>query len=231
MSHWVVVRILKLLTSILCRIDASDLSRVPERGPLILVTNHVNILEIPILYTRLQPRPVSGFFAAYRLRSAWMKWLLTTLGGIPVHRGQPDRQALGQAVNRIRSGEIFALAPEGTRSADGRLQIGRAGVLILARQAAAPILPVAFWGSEHWQRNLRRLRRTPFHVAVGKPLMIDVGGRKLDRSMRQEVVDELMMQIALLLPERYRGVYAGRPAETPRYLRFIDWESAGRTTP
>jgi 1-acyl-sn-glycerol-3-phosphate acyltransferase len=227
LSHWIVVQVLKLLTSILCRIEASELSRVPERGPLILITNHVNILEIPILYTRLQPRPISGFFAAYRLKSPWLTWLLTTLGGVPVHRGRPDRQALSQAVDRIRSGEIFALAPEGTRSADGRLQVGRAGVLILARQAAAPILPVAFWGSEHWQRNLRRFKRTSFRVAVGKPLMIDTGRRKLDRTLRQEVVDELMTQIAILLPEKYRGAYANLPESAPQHLRFIEWEDVG----
>jgi 1-acyl-sn-glycerol-3-phosphate acyltransferase len=227
MAHWIVVRILKLLTSILCRIDANELQRVPGRGPLILVTNHVNILEIPILYTRLQPRPISGFFASYRLKSRWMTWLLDTLGGIPVHRGQPDRTALTLAKERIRAGDIFALAPEGTRSGDGRLQVGRAGVLLLALETGAPILPVAFWGSEHWQRNLRRLRRTPFHVAVGRPLVIEVDEKKLDRERRQAVVDELMMQLARLLPESYRGVYADLPSQEPRYLRFIDMETIG----
>jgi len=50
------------LTSLLCRIEGSQISRVPPRGPLILVSNHVNVLEIPVLYTRLWPRPISGFF-------------------------------------------------------------------------------------------------------------------------------------------------------------------------
>ena len=221
MSHWIVVRVLKFLTSILCRIDSAELNKVPAHGPLILITNHVNILEIPVLYTRLQPRPISGYFASYRLNSRWMKWLLTTLGGIPVHRGQPDRTALALAAERIRAGDIFALAPEGTRSGDGRLQKGRAGVVLLAIETGVPIIPVAFWGSEHWLHNLRRLRRTPFHVAVGKPFIIELDGKTPDRALRQQVVDEIMLQLAKLMPEVYRGVYRGR-AEEPRFLRFLE---------
>jgi 1-acyl-sn-glycerol-3-phosphate acyltransferase len=224
MSHWIVVRVLKLLTSILCRIDAAELHKVPAHGPLIMITNHVNILEIPVLYTRLQPRPISGFFASYRLKSRWMTWLLNTLGGIPVHRGQPDRMALALAAERIREGDIFALAPEGTRSGDGRLQKGRAGVVLLALETRVPIIPVALWGSEHWLRNLRRLRRTPFHVAVGKPFIIEMEGKTPDRAIRQQVVDELMLQLAKLMPEAYRGVYAGR-AEEPHFLHFLEGEA------
>jgi hypothetical protein len=41
------------ITRILCRVDDAELTRVPERGPLILVANHVNFLEVPLIYTHL----------------------------------------------------------------------------------------------------------------------------------------------------------------------------------
>ncbi len=220
MSHWILVGVLRLLTTLLCRIEAEALARVPGSGPLILVTNHVNILEIPVLYTRLQPRPISGFFAAYRMKSRWLRWLLTTFGGIPVERGRPDRQAMHQAAERLRVGDIFALAPEGTRSKDGRLKRGRAGVVLLALESGAPVLPLAFWGSENWQENLKRLQRTPFKIAVGTPFRIRCT-RRPDRATRQAVVDEIMRELAGLLPDEYRGAYADAPTDAPRYLEFL----------
>ncbi len=221
-SQTLALKFLDILTSTICRIDDAQLERVPERGPLILITNHVNVLEIPVLHSRLQPRPISGFFAAKRLDSPWMRWLLDTLNGIPVQRGKLDRTALKRAISRIRAGDVFVIAPEGTRSADGRLRQGKPGVVLLALQSEAPIQPVVHWGDEYWQRNLPRLRRTPFNIAVGRPFRLDTGGKRIDRRMRQKVLDEIMVQMAALLPPEYRGVYANRGSTNPKYLRFLE---------
>ena len=71
LSHSIVVFSFKSLTRILSRIDNTQLTRVPDKGPLILVTNHINILEVPILYTQLQPRPLTGFAVSTRWESFW----------------------------------------------------------------------------------------------------------------------------------------------------------------
>lgn len=222
LSQTLALKFLDVLTSTICRIDDAQLECVPARGPLILITNHVNVLEIPVLHSRLQPRPISGFFAAKRLESAWMRWLLETLNGIPVQRGKLDRTALKQAISRIRAGDTFVIAPEGTRNADGRLGQGKPGVVLLALQSEAPIQPIVHWGDKHWQRNLRQLRRTPFHIAVGRPFRLDTGGKRVDRQMRQEILDEIMVQMAALLPTEYRGVYVNRDSTNPKYLRFLE---------
>jgi len=222
LSQTLALKFLDVLTSAICRIDDAQLAHVPARGPLILITNHVNVLEIPVLYSRLQPRPISGFFAAKRLESAWMRWLLNTLNGIPVQRSKLDRTALKLAISRIRAGDVFAIAPEGTRNADGRLGQGKPGVVLLALQSEAPIQPIVHWGDKHWQRNLRRLRRTPFHIAVGRPFRLDTGGKQVNQQMRQEILDEIMVQMAALLPPEYRGVYADRDSTNPKYLRFLE---------
>jgi 1-acyl-sn-glycerol-3-phosphate acyltransferase len=209
-----------LLTALICDVDSSALEQVPERGPLILVSNHVNVLEIPVLLPRLGQRPISGFFASYRLKSPWMRWLLMTYGGIPVHRGAPDSTALEAAVERIRAGDIFALAPEGTRSGDGVLGGGRAGVVVLALETGAPILPVVHHGDAHWQSNLKRLQRTPFHIEVGTPFKLNPQGLNVDRALRQAMVAEIMIQMAALLPPSWRGPYAEDVDKTPEYLDF-----------
>jgi len=220
-SQAIVLGFFRTLTSAICQIDDVALERVPHEGPLILVINHVNVLEIPLIYTHIHPRPISGFFAAFRMDSLWMRWLLTTFGGIPVRRGKPDREAIDQAVERIKAGDIFGLTPEGTRSGDGCLQKGKPGVVHLALETNAPILPVVHWGSENWQQNLARLRRTPFHIAVGNPFRINPT-TVLNRSLRGEILLEIMMEMASLLPRKYRGVYANPPKKSPIHLQFVD---------
>jgi 1-acyl-sn-glycerol-3-phosphate acyltransferase len=220
-TQQVVMATLRGLTSLLCRIDAAQLERVPEKGPLIIVTNHVNILEIPITFSRLWPRPVTGLGAAVRWDNFLTRWLLNLFGTIPLHRGTADIGALRRAIELLRAGSIILIAPEGTRSGHGRLQKAHAGVVSLALRGAAPLLPVVFYGSENYRQDLRRLRRADFHIVVGRPFRLDAGGRRVTRQMRQEMLDEVMVQLATLLPPAYRGVYADTSsAGRGSYLAF-----------
>jgi 1-acyl-sn-glycerol-3-phosphate acyltransferase len=217
----VITPIIKGLLRILCRIDDAELARVPDRGPLIVVTNHVNFLEVPLLYTHLLPRPVTGFAKAENWDNLFLRTLLFRMwGGIPLHRGEPDVSALRRALKALEDGAILGVAPEGTRSGHGRLQRGRPGVVWLAMYSGAPLLPVVFYGGEHFWRNLARLRRTDFHIIVGNPFYLDLDGVKPTRQVRHQIIDEIMYQIAALLPPAYRGAYSDLTAASETYLRF-----------
>ena len=210
----------KGITSLICRIDDEQLARVPERGPLILVGNHVNLIEIPILYTRLQPRPVTGLVLARRWDKFWTRWLLEVAGAIPLRRGEADIAAFRMAEEMLASGYIISIAPEGTRSGDGCLSKAHAGVVSLALHSRAPLLPVVFYGGESYVHNLLRLQRTDFHIVVGQPFYLNPRGEKVTRQIRQQILNEIMYQLATLLPPKYRGVYADLSAATQRYLNF-----------
>jgi len=220
LARRIVVATFKGLTSLICRIDDAQLAQVPDRGPLIVVTNHVNMLEIPIIYTRLQPRPVTGVVAAVRWNNRWSRWLLNVCGAIPLRRGEADVAAVHRAIAALKAGHIVIVDPEGTRSGHGRLQRGHAGVVLLALRSGAPLLPVVFYGSEHYKDNLRRLRRTDFHIAVGEPFYLDAGGVQVTRQVRHQMIDEIMYQMSALLPLAYRGVYSDLNAVTETYLTF-----------
>jgi 1-acyl-sn-glycerol-3-phosphate acyltransferase len=221
LSHFFVVTTLRGLTSLICRIDDAQLARVPDQGPLIIAANHVNIIEIPIIYARLQPRPVSGMVLADRWENPLLGWILDVGEAIPLRRGEPDIGALRTAIERLKAGHIIIIDPEGTRSGDGRLQKGNPGAVILALRSGAPLLPVVFHGSEHYQENLRRLHRTDFHIEVGRPFHLDAGGRRVTRQVRHQMIDEVMYQMAMLLPPVYRGVYSDLDAATEEYLAWL----------
>ncbi len=208
------------LVRLLCRVDDAQVARVPAQGPLILVSNHVNFLEIPVLYTRLRPRPLTGFAKAETWDNPFLRALANLWGAIPLRRGEADVVALRQGLAALEAGQIVGVAPEGTRSGHGRLQRGHAGVVLLALRSGAPLLPLAYYGGEQLRANLRRLRRTDFHIAVGRLFYLDPGGARITRAVRQQMADEIMYQIAALLPAAYRGAYADLDSATQAYLRF-----------
>lgn len=211
---------IKGLLHLLCCIDVEQLPQVPEKGPLILVCNHVNFLEIPILYTHLMPRPITGFAKKETWDNPAMAYLFDLWQAIPLRRGEPDLTALRLGLEALQEGKILAISPEGTRSRHGRLGPGHPGVVIMGLQSSAPILPVAYYGGELFWDNLTRLRRTDFRVVVGYPFYLQAGERKVTRQIRGQITDEIMYQLAALLPPDYRGHYQDLSRATESYLRF-----------
>jgi 1-acyl-sn-glycerol-3-phosphate acyltransferase len=220
LTYRLVFSAIKGLLRLLCRVDDAQLARVPDQGPLILVGNHVNFLEVPLVYTHLRPRPMTGFAKVEAWKNPLIGALFDMGGAIPIYRGEADVSAFRQALRALEAGRILALAPEGTRSGHGRLQRGRPGAVLLALHSGVPLLPLVYYGGELFWRNLARLRRTDFHIVVGQPFHLDAGGVRVTRQVRQQMIDEVMYQMAALLPPAYRGVYSDLAAATETYLRF-----------
>lgn len=209
----ILIPLLKSLTHMLCKIEAAELDKVPRHGPLIIAFNHTGLLEIPILYTHLQPRPFTGLVADYRWQQGWSRWLLNQCDAIPIRRDAADLNAMRRALTWLTHGGILAIAPEGTRSHDGRLQPAHAGMVLLAEQSGAPILPLAFYGSENFKANLRRLQKTDFIIRVGEIVDLPALKQKFQtgptrRELRNLITEEIMHRLAALLPDKYRGIYA-----------------------
>jgi 1-acyl-sn-glycerol-3-phosphate acyltransferase len=211
----------KRIVRILCRVDDSQWHKFPDKGPLLLVANHVNFVEVPVMYTHLLPRPVTGFVKAENWEKPFFRWLFDLWGGIPLHRGEADMTAIRAGLAVLEDKGMLTVAPEGTRTGDGRLRQGHPGTVIMALKSGAPILPVAYWGHEMFWPNFKRLRRTDFNLRVGRPFTLDPGNQRVTKEIRQQMADEIMFQIARLLPEAYRGYYSDLSQATETYLKFI----------
>lgn len=216
---------IKRLTRILCRVYDSPLKQIPYHGPLILVVNHINFLDIPVLYTHLQPRPLTGLIKSESWDNPAMAYLFDLWGGIPLRRGEADLEAIHLALAALKQGKIVAIAPEGTRSGHGRLQPGHPGLVTVALHSGAPLLPLVYYGNESFRDNLSRLKRTDFYIKVGQPFTIQAREASVTRAVRKAMIDEIMYRLADLLPPEYRGSYANTEAASQKYLRFVAPES------
>ncbi len=214
--------ILRIYFRLTLRMDAPDMDKVPAQGPLIVISNHTGQIEVPVLATLLQPRKITGWGKAEAFDNLFLRWVFGAWDILPVRRGEADMRALKAALRAIEKGMIFGIAPEGTRNYTGKLKRALPGAVTLALHSGAPIIPIAHWGGENYLSNLKRFKRTDFHVRVGEPFKINVEGVKVNGEVRQQIVDEMMVELAKLLPEEYRGEYSDMSKAKQQFIRYIN---------
>lgn len=110
----------------------------------------------------------------------------------------------------MEKGYTLVIAPEGTRSRVGSMIEGKVGVSYLAAKLQRPIVPIGLAGTEDRVilDNLRHLRRSHIVVNAGRPFSLPPLPRgDKDAALRRDT-DEIMCQIAALIPEKNRGVYS-----------------------
>ena len=217
--NWLLNFVIRIYTRITCRIDAPDFQKFPSKGPLIIISNHTGTIEAPLLFALLQPRPITGWAKVETWDNWFLRWVFNTWGMIPIRRGEADMNALKQALRALKNNMIFGIAPEGTRNYTGLLKRAVPGAVIVALHSGAPIIAIAHWGGENFMKNLKHLKRTDFHIRVGEPFKLKVEGVKVNAEIRQQIVDEMMQQIAKLMPEYYRGEYSDISKWTEIYIQ------------
>jgi len=227
---WIVTYGCKFGLHCVYKIDAREMKKVPATGPLLTFTNHSGLVEAPLLYCELAPREkVTGLSKIENFHNKFLNFVFKQWEIIPVRRGEADMEAMRACVAKLKEGYILGIAPEGTRNKTGELQKAQGGIALLALHTGAPIIPVAHWGGIKLRENLRRWRRTPFNVRVGRAFRLEPGDRKVTREARQEMADEMMYQLAACLPEEFRGAYADISKATTKWIVFVDEEKAAAT--
>lgn len=222
MSLWghLVTRTFRGILHLLCRIRLEDLDALPEAGPCIVAVNHINFLDVPLLFTHLYPRQTSSLVKTETWDNFFLGRLADLWNGIPLDRNSTDFNALRSAEARLKEGHILMIAPEGTRSGDGRLQRGNPGVVLFALRHRIPVYPVVHYGEEFFHSNVKRLKRTAVTLRAGRPFFVIPPEGRVNREVRQAIADEMMDYIASLLPPAYRGYYAECRGGGYRYLHF-----------
>jgi 1-acyl-sn-glycerol-3-phosphate acyltransferase len=161
-----------------------------------------------------------GMALSTRWNHPIIRWWFNASGAIPLERGGMNLENIQKGVEALKNGKILGIAPEGTRSYNGCLQAGHPGIIPLAIKSGAPLLPIVYYGGEKYKANLKRLRRTDFHIAVGRQFRLTTRGQTLDREVRQQMIDEIMYQLAAILPPIYRGRYADLSHATQNYINW-----------
>lgn len=203
--------LIRVLLNLVARFELRGRENVPLSGGMILASNHIGIIDIIMVYYVIDRTDLFIPVAEKWEKIGWIRWLGKHLNFLFVDRYNPDLKALRRMITLMEEGKCLVIAPEGTRSRTGALQEGKPGVAYLAARSGFPVVPIAITGTEDKVilGNIKRFRKSTITLTSTKPFIIPPLPKENRDAALQKATDEIMCQIAALLPESYRGVYAG----------------------
>lgn len=205
--------LVQAVLKIVAKIEVKGYENLPEGGGFAIAVNHLGFLDAPMAYYALDRWDLFIPVAEKWEENPFLKWLGKHLNFIFIDRFNPDLKAMREMMKRMERGQTLIIAPEGTRARDEKMAQGRPGVAYFASKMGWQIVPVAISGSEDrlFLGNLKRLRRTPIKILAGKPFTLPPFPKENREEILQQYTDEIMCRIAVMLPEKNRGYYAGHP--------------------
>jgi 1-acyl-sn-glycerol-3-phosphate acyltransferase len=205
--------LLRAIVNLIATVEVRGYENVPESGAFVIATNHLGMLDAGMLFYALSRWDVFIPVAEKWEENGFLKWLGKYFNFIFIDRFNPDLKAMRRIIGLMEAGNILVIAPEGTRSRAGSMIEGKPGVSYLAAKLNRPIVPVGLAGTEDKVilDNIKHFRRSHIVVTAGKLFTLPpLPAKERDAALKQ-FTDEIMCQIAALVPEKYRGVYAGHP--------------------
>jgi len=195
------------LLNILFSWKAEGRENVPLTGPLILVANHVHVLD-PILLAFSLPRWITFVAKEELFRSPFLRFWLRWAGSVSIRREgrvREKQKILKSARDALERGLILGMFPEGGRSHDGKLRKGKPGSAVIASKANVPLLPVGIVGTDKISGISWLWKRPGIAINIGKPFKLPPTSGRMSKSQMQLLTTQLMREIAALLPPEYKG--------------------------
>ena len=212
MKHWVIG---PLLTTVF-RPWVKGLENIPRSGPVIVVSNHLSLVDslfLPMMVDRQMAfLAKSDYFTGKGLKGWLIRFFMTSSGQLPIDRsgGKASEASLQAGLAVLAEGKVLAIYPEGTRSPDGRLYRGRTGVARMVLEAGVPVIPTVMIDTDKVMplgSSLPKVHRVG--VVIGAPLDFSrFQGMEGDRFVLRSITDEIIHEMHALGSQEYDDVYA-----------------------
>lgn len=183
------------------RIRETARERIEPLRPRVYMTNHTSLLDMPAILALL-PGQNTTLIKKEAFRVPLVGSAFRAVGFVPVDRTNPSaaRRSLERAVDAIREGHSLVIAPEGTRSRDGKVGPFKTGGFRIAVAAGAPIAPITVTGARERLVPGSKLVRPGFiRVRYHEPVPTD-GIEPGDRGAVAALVTQVRETISAGLP-------------------------------
>lgn len=165
---------------------------VPDKGPVVLVSNHQSLLD-PVFCGIYLKRPLYFLARDSLFTNRLFGWLIASVNTIPVRRGQADLSAMKKVISKLKQGNAVCLFPEATRTSDGKIARFKPGFGLLCRRGEAAVVPIVIDGAfECWPRDKKIFSPgKQITISYGKAIKAEEVKRMGDKKLAQVLTDTL----------------------------------------
>jgi 1-acyl-sn-glycerol-3-phosphate acyltransferase len=142
-----------LLIHSVYRLEKSGLEHIPEKGPAVIVCNHVSFVDAVVIMAACR-RPIRFVMDHKIFKIPILSFIFRTGRAIPIASRKEDpamlERAFTEVARTLRAGELVGLFPEGRITDSGELYPFRSGIQRIIEETPAPVVPMALrglWGS------------------------------------------------------------------------------------
>ena len=199
----------------------SGVENIPEKGGVILASNHLSFVDSVFLPLLIQRRIYFLAKSDYFHGKGFTGWITKTFfkgtGMLPIDRsgGKASEASLNTGLRVLHEGDVLGIYPEGTRSPDGKMYRGRTGVARMILEAHVPVIPVAMIDTEKVMplgAKIPKVRR--IGIVFGEPMDFSrFEGMEGDRFILRSITDEIMYELSRISGQEYVDVYASSVKE------------------
>jgi 1-acyl-sn-glycerol-3-phosphate acyltransferase len=197
-----------LLPNHLAFVDANALDALVFRGGLADVLGPLAVLVGPKVFSLPLRRVASLCFGTVKIPQSTSRASDEAVMP-PREVARISAESIRVAQSRLDANERLLVFVEGSRSRNARLERALAGVTRYLEYPGLLLLPVGLVGTERIVSiGSEHLHAARAHARFGAPIEASLLLERCKRR-RQLVMDAVGFKIASVLPEAYRGVYAG----------------------
>jgi 1-acyl-sn-glycerol-3-phosphate acyltransferase len=216
MSRKFIIWLLKTFFFFTARINIIGLEKLFHDRPVVATCNHIGFLDglfIPTINQVREHRNLIVVVAEKYQESRLFKWAIDNLHFMFIDRYNPDVYTVRKVLRLLKDNGLMLIAPEGTRSPNAAMIEAKSGAAYFASKTNALIVPMGVTGTEDAvvKRNLKSFKLIRVNLNIGDPFTIPPLPNQGREEFLDKYTDEIMCQIAALLPPSYRGVYADHP--------------------
>lgn len=207
--YWISKLIFFVLFKVFYRLKVRGAENIPEKGGVIIASNHASFLDPPILGIAAWKRKCI-FMARHTLfKNKIIGFILKKWGSFPVKRGTIDRSAWSEFEQWVKKGFAVVFFPEGTRTEDGEIKAGKPGAGMLIYNSKVKVIPAYIHNTYNaFPKNIRLPRIfIPITVIFGKPLdFSNYFIKEPKKEIYEEITEILMNEIKKIKDEFLKGV-------------------------
>lgn len=169
-----------IFVKILFRLEAIGEENIPDKGSVIVVSNHSSYLDPFIIGAAIKKRQPT-YLAKKELFKIPLVKLFVRQFSLPIDRDKAQPSTIKEVVKRLKNDGMLVMFPEGGRSRDGSMLDIKRGIGMMVALSGASVVPAYIDGAyEAFPAGAKFIKPKKIRIFFGKAMKMNSEDKSKD---------------------------------------------------